>query len=319
MKLSPEMIGQLAGQAFPGATVVSYRLLEGGVTNLNYALQLRNPTAEAALRVYRADTPRPALEKEIHVLRVVMPETGVPTPRVIHFDDSRVLVDAPYAVLDLLPGEPLEKALPRLDALDQGTVGYEAGRYLAKLHSIPLEAFGHFLGDDPQASASEKAYTLARAVEWLDACDEHGLIAGPLVAELRRLVARSGVLDRESACFVHGDYHCSNINVEEGWGGFHVTGVFDFAHAQGWSPEWDMVRLMGSLGGGYPALVKGFFDGYADTAGLPENLWPRLRLYRLIMHVGDVIRAHRAADGALLEGHQARLYRFLEEVRKELG
>ncbi|UCC65247.1 MAG: aminoglycoside phosphotransferase family protein, partial [Anaerolineae bacterium] len=283
MKLSPETVEQLAGQAFPGATVVSYRLLEGGVTNLNYALQLRNPTAEAALRVYRADTPQPALEKELYVLRVVMPETGVPTPRVIHFDDSRALVDAPYAVLDLLPGEPLEKALPRLDALDQGTVGYEVGRYLAKLHSIPLEAFGHFLGDDPQASASEKAYTVARAGAWLDDCGERGLIAEPLVAELRRLLARSGVLDRESACFVHGDYHCSNNNVEEGWGGFHVTGVFDFAHAQGWSPEWDMARLIGSLGEGYPALVRGFFDGYADTAGLPENLWPRLRLYRLVM------------------------------------
>ncbi|UCC63104.1 MAG: phosphotransferase [Anaerolineae bacterium] len=134
-----------------------------------------------------------------------------------------------------------------------------------------------------------------------------------------RLLARSGVLDRENACFVHGDYHCSNVNVEEGWGGFHVTGVFDFAHAQGWSPEWDMARLMGSLGEGYPALVRGFFDGYADTAGLPENLWPRLRLYRLVMQVGDLVRAYLAADEALLEGHQARLYRFLEEARGAAG
>jgi len=313
MALTPETIAQLARQAFPEATVVAHRPLEGGVTNLNYALQLQNPTAQVALRVYLPDTSKPTLDKEMYVLRVIMPETGVPTPRVIHFDDSRTLVDRPYAVLNLLPGEPLEKALPRIDELDQEAVGYEMGRYLDKLHSIPLEKFGEFLGEDRRASANEKTYTVARTVAWLEVCDEHDLLDEPATVALRRFVRRTGVLNRTSACFVHGDYHAGNINVEEGVAGFHVTGVFDFEHAQGWSPEWDMATLLGHVSGDYPALVKGFFDGYADTAGLPADLWERLRVYQAVRTVGQVIRAHRRGDESSLPMHQARVYRFLEE------
>ena len=312
MELSPETIKQLARQAFPEATVVSCRPLEGGLTNLNYALQLQNPTTEVALRIYRPDTPPRTLEKEMYVLRVVMPETGVPTPRVIHFDDSGTLIDRPYAVLNLLPGERLEKALPRMDELDQESVGYEVGRYLAKLHSIPLDKFGEFLGQDARASVNEKAYTVARAVEWLDVCEENGLLGESAIAELRGIVGQTRALNRESACFVHGDYHRGNVNVKEGIAGFHVTGVFDFARAQGWSPEWDMARLVGGIFDDYPSLVKGFFDGYADTTGLAENLWERLAVYRPVTNLGEVVNAHYRGDDSSLEKYRARLYRFLE-------
>jgi aminoglycoside phosphotransferase (APT) family kinase protein len=312
MELAAEIIGKMARQAFPEATVVSYRLLEGGVTNLNLALELKNPKTEVALRVYRPDVPAQTVEKEMYVLRVVMPETGVPTPRVIRFDDSQVLVDRPYAVLSLLPGERLEQALPRMDEMDQETVGYEAGRYLAKLHSIPLDRFGEFLGQDPRASVDEKAYTVALVLEWLDICEEHDLLDRSAVAELRRLAGRTRALNRESACFVHGDYHGGNINVEEGWGGYHVIGVFDFAYAQGWSPEWDMVGLYSDVAENRPSLAKGFLDGYADTVGLPENLWQRLQVYESVVLVAAVVRAHRANDAALLSARQDRLYRFLE-------
>jgi len=313
MGISPETIEQLVLQTFPQASVVTCRRLEGGVTNLNYALQLDNPTAEVALRVYQPDTPQDTLDKEIYVLRVTMPETGVPTPRIIHFDDSRTLVDRPYAVLNLLPGEPLEKVLPNMDELDQEAVGYEMGRYLAKLHSIPLEQFGEFLGQDPLASASEKAYTVARLTEWLDTCQENDLLDEPAIAKLRRFVERTRALNRESACFVHGDYHQGNITVKEGVAGFHVTGVFDFEHAQGWSPEWDMATLLSHVSDEHPALAKGFLDGYADTTGLPQDLWERLRVYQAVGSIALVVHAHRLGDAASLKTHQAKLYRFLEE------
>lgn len=317
MELSPETVERLARRAFPGASVASYRLLAGGGATLNYALQLQSPTTEIVLRLYRSDAPPGALDKEMYVLRVAMPETGVPTPRVIHFDGSRTLVDRPYAMLSLLPGEPLAALLPRMDEQEQETVGYEAGRYLAKLHGIPLDRFGEFLGEDPLASAGEKTYTVARAVECLDWCEENRLLDEPTVAELRRLVGQSRALNRERACFVHGDYHIGHVNVEEGWGGFHVTGVLGFARAQGWSPEWDMARLLDEASDDYPALVKGFLDGYADTAGLPANLWVRLRVYRAVAGVAALVRAYRAGDESSVKVRQARLHRFLAGETEE--
>jgi aminoglycoside phosphotransferase (APT) family kinase protein len=313
MRLSPETIEQLARQAFPEATLVSHRLLEGGVAHLNYALQLQDPSTEVALRVYGPDTPRGRLDKEMYVLRVIMPETGVPTPRVIHFDDSRALVNRPYAVLNLLPGGPLAQVIDRMDALDQETTGYEMGRYLAKLHSIPLEKFGEFLGEDPQASVNEKAYTVARAMAWLEVCEEKDLLEESTTTAVRRFVRQTRALNRHNACFVHGDYYAENVNVEEGIGGFHVTGVFDFAHAQGWSPEWDMGTLLSDLADDYPTLAKGFLDGYADTRGLPEDLWERLRVYQAMALVGQLIDADRRGDESSLQMRQARVHRFLEQ------
>lgn len=313
MEFSTETIEQLARRAFPQAMVVSSRLLAGGRNALNYALQLQNPTVEVVLRLYHPDTPPATLEKEMYALRVIMPETGVPTPRVIHLDASRALLERPFALLNLLPGEPLSAALPRMTAPDREAVGYEAGRYLAKLHSVPLDKFGEFLGQDAQASSDEKAYTNARAAEWLEVCEQNTLLDGATLAELRRLVGQSQALKRQRPCFVHGDYGPGHINVEEGWGGFHVTGVFGFAQAQGWSPEWDVARLLHETSADYPGLVKGFLDGYADTAGLPLNLWQRLPIYGAVVGVALVSLAHRAGDQASLETHRACLHRFLQE------
>lgn len=313
MELSPKTMEDLIHEAFPEAIVVSHHPLESESASQNYILELKSPSGEITLRIYPPDMPQHTIEKEMHILRVVMPETGVPTARVIHWDNSRTVIDHPYAILNLLPGEPLQKALPRMDELDKETVGYEMGRYLAKLHSIPLPTFGQFLSPDPRASISEKAYTVAQVIEWLTTCEDHNLLEESAISHLRRFMGQTRVLDRERACFVHGSYHERNINVEEGVAGFHVTGVFNFEHAQGWSPEWDMANLYGYVFDDHPALVKGFLDGYADTAKLPENLWHRLEVYQQVMNVRQLVYAHSAGDESSLKAHQARVHRSLEK------
>jgi len=311
MKFVPKTIENLVRQAFSDTTVISCRPLEGDSANLNYVVQLQNPSIEIVLRIYHRDTPKPQLEKEMHVLRIVMPETGVPTARVIHFDDSRTIIDQPYAVFNLLPGESLEKALPRMDEQDQEAVGYEMGRYLARLHSIPLENFGQFLADDPLASTSEKNYTVARVMEWLQVCEKNALLDKSAVVALQRFVRQTHALGRREACFVHGSYHERNTTVQEGIAGFHVTGVFDFEHAQGWSPEWDMANLFGHVADRHPSLIRGFLDGYADTKSLPDNFWDRLEVYQQAVNICYVVRAYRTGDKSLLKVHQAQVHRFL--------
>lgn len=311
MELCPSAIENMIRQAFPQANVVSHHPLESGLIKQDYVVQLQNPSVQVVLRIYLRDAPHYKIEKEMHLLQVVMPETGVPTARVIHFDDDRTIIDRPYAVLNYLPGEPLEKILPRMDEPDQRAVGYEAGRYLAKLHSIPLAKFGQFSGDDPSALTSEKGYTVARVAEWLDICEENGLLNDSAIVALRHLVGQTPVLDRQKACFVHGGYHGENINVQEGVAGFHVTGVFNFEHAQGWSPEWDMARLLGLVFDDYPALVQGFLDGYADTERLPDNFWDRFEIYQQAMNIYHIVCAHLTGNESSLKMHQARLYRFL--------
>lgn len=316
MELDRETIEKLIRQAFPQATVISSRLLESKSLNSNYALQLQNPSAEIVLRIYRPGIAQHTVEKEMHVLRVVMPETGVPTFRVIHFDTAQTIIDSSYAVLNLLPGEPLENALPRMDELDLEATGYEMGRYLAKLHTIPLQKYGEFMGRDPLTSNNEKTYTLARLMEWLELCEQHRLLDSSIITELQSLASQTLVLDRSPACFVHGNYHQRNIKVQEGVAGFHVTGVFNFEDAQGWSPEWDMTNLFGCVFDDYPAMIQGFLDGYVDTGELPEKFWDRLRIYRHVRNVYRVLCAHRAGNETLLKTKQEQLHHFVKNKQE---
>jgi len=320
MKIFLETIENLARQAFPRATLVSHHLLAKDSGNLDYLLQLQEPAVKIILRIYPDVMSELDIEKEIYVLRVVMPETGVPTRRVIHFDDSRTVADWPFALLNFLPGEPLKKALSRMDEMDQESAGYEMGRYLAKLHTIPLDKFGEFLGNDPESSASEKAYTLTRFTDWLGFCEEKSLLNSSAIAELYRLAGQTRALDRDKACFVHGNYHGGNISLEEGFGGFHVTGVFNFGHARGWSPEWDMACLAVHDLDDYPSCMKGFLDGYVDAARFPENFWERFVLYQLVANVRFTLDAYGQDDESLLNLYRARLYRSLENrLDKSVG
>ena len=309
-ELSTEIITAIVRRVFPDALVEECRRFEGEHENLNYDLRLRNPTMEAVLRVYRQGSAGRGPRKEAHVLRIITPETGVPTPRVLLFDDSGTLVPQPVALLTRLPGGPLAAVLSQMDEGDQEIVGYEIGRYLAKLHSIPLECFGEFFVDDPLGEASEKAYTLRRVRVWLEGCTERELLESAAVTTLERVFARTDRLARPMACFVHGDFEAGHVMIEAGAGGYHVIGVLDFQRSQGWSPEWDVARLANQVFDDCPLLEKGFLDGYADAAGLPADFWERLRLYRLAVALFSLVEA----EAEEVDHWQGRVLRLLEAV-----
>jgi aminoglycoside phosphotransferase (APT) family kinase protein len=309
-ELPAETITAIVHRAFPDAQVEECHPFADEHEGLNYDLRLRNPVMEVVLRVYWRESAGRGPWKETHVLRIITPETGVPAPRVLLFDDSAALVPKPVALHTRLPGGPLAAVLAQMDEGDQETVGYETGRYLAKLHSIPLERFGEFFADDPLSDASEKAYTLQRMQGWLEVCTERELLEPDAVSAVQRVFVQTRRLVRPLACFVHGDFEAGHIVVEAGAGGYHVTGVLNFQCGQGWSPEWDMARLANQVFDEYPPLAKGFLDGYADTAGLPADFWERLRLYQLAAALASLVEA----GAKEVELWQKRVSLLLEEV-----
>jgi Ser/Thr protein kinase RdoA (MazF antagonist) len=311
-EFTPNQVVKLLQPAFPEAKVLALQRLPGGFVNHLYLVDLERPTARVVLKIYLQESAKQKPEKETWVLRRVASEAGVPVPHVIYFDGERRLIEHPYAIHTWVPGEPLERLLPTMDEFDQETVGYDMGRYAAKMHHVAAPRFGEFLSPDPLAGPDEAQYVRARVERWLEPIQAHSLLEPYLVRRVRQQLDTTPHLAFRSPCLVHGDYHEANVHVERGVVSYHVTGVFDFEHAQGWSPEWDLVKLYGYAFDTYPALSVGFLKGYTDTHRLPEPFAARLHLYRLIGAVGYVAYFFRTGEVDKLREHVACIRTLLD-------
>jgi aminoglycoside phosphotransferase (APT) family kinase protein len=180
---------------------------------------------------------------------------------------------------------------------DLATIGYEAGRYLGRIHQIPLDVFGEFWPDAShvpgphqhaadQSIRHEKAYLLSQVAPWLEACAGQALLPAETIEALGQLFARTELLDRGQACLIHGAYDAHSVIVERGTTGYHVTGILDLEHAIGGSPELDMSYFLGyrfeketTFQG--ERVRKEFLDGYAESGEIRADFWDRLRIYQL--------------------------------------
>ncbi len=313
-EIPTEKIRAIIRKVFPQAEVESYQKSGPGFAHLHYDLCLSNPEMGLTLKIYLRPTEKREPWKETYILKRVAGETGVPVPQVLLFDDSGQLLDRPYAVHTRLPGRSLDVVLPEMVEEDIEMVGYEMGRYLARLHVMSGERYGDYFVEDPLASPDERDYTLARVDSWLKECEDNHLIHPNMVEILRQTFEGADFLDQEKPCLVHGDYHEGNVNVEEGTVGYHVTGVFGFEHSQAWSREWDMVKLFGHVFDYYPILQEGFLNGYTESVELSERFWDRLKLYQLAMTIFQVRYGHHIGNAGLTKSYQERLSRLLESI-----
>lgn len=315
-EIPTERVQTIVRRVFPAAEIQSYQL-KSSLTSLVYELRLSNPQMDLTLKVYLRPTEKREPWRETYILKRVAEETGVPVPQVLLFDDSGQLLDTPYALHTHLPGCSLRTVLPEMAQEDIEVVGYEMGRYLARLHVMTGERYGDYFVEDPLAHPRERDYTLARVDSWLKECEDHRLIQPNLIETLRQTFERADCLDQEKPCLVHGDYHEGNVRVEKGTVSYHVTGISGFEYSQAWSREWDMVKLFGHVFERYPVLQDGFLDGYTESVELSERFWDRLRLYQLAISVFQIQYGHSIGDADLTKDYQERLSPLLESILKE--
>ena len=320
-QLSPDQILHHVRVVFADADVVSSTIFPGRHANLNYGLELVNPTMSAVLKVYLPSVAGHAPRKETQLLRLLTSETGVPVPRVLHFEESLHSKDpadaqspVAWALHTRLPGQSLHQMWDTLADWELGTIGYEMGRYLGHIHQIPLEDFGEIFVPDPQNAPSEREYVIARVNQWLAACARHQLLSVRTLHTLGQVFADTELLERRQACLTHGDYRVENIIVERGATGHHVTGILELEHAKGGSPELDMSKLFIQHYRSSPTLQKDFLDGYAEAGELGAHFWERLRLYQSFSHLEAILQAHDREQGGLEEEHRQRLSQLADQL-----
>jgi len=280
--LTEEEIAGIVDRVFPGVRLVQSEYRPGNRIADRYALQLEHLT-ELSLQVYRQGTPGRVPDQEVRLLRLLTSETGVPVPRVLLVDENGPTGERPrWVLLSHVPGQPLAQVRKNLDSWDLESVGYDAGRYLAHIHQIRLDAFGTLFSDGTDNEMQEKAHVLATVDLCIEECLSNHLLEKADAHVLRDRLADTHLLTRRQPCLLHGDFWSANLIVERGATGHHVTGIQGFSYAQGGSPEQDIATLFVVDLDDDKAAQRQFLDGYAESGELTASFWDRLRLYKAV-------------------------------------
>jgi aminoglycoside phosphotransferase (APT) family kinase protein len=192
---------------------------------------------------------------------------GIRTPRLLAFDDSRVLIDRPFTLWERVHGLTLGRtALP---VRQREQVWHDIGRELARLHDAIRVC------PDPQGYLDTPGYEpdLEPVVDRLVSA---GAAPPAVTREIRVLLERLAPHVRagsQSRCFVHNDLHEMNVMCSPDG---RLLALLDWGDAGWGDPVLDFVAVPLDL---LPAALAGY--GEANRARLgpfPEAriAWARL-------------------------------------------
>lgn len=248
-----------------------------------------------SVRVLRYE--RNILDAEVRVLNILSKlQAPLRTPKVLAFDQSCSIVEAPYAIIEYIPGEPLDKLRPALSKSDAAAVDKACGHHLRFVHNITRANSGDDRPDGPISEFGLCAIDAPRFATWREAFSDHllGLLSdgeeagveGIPYNDIRATLSAYGSIFDEvtEPRLVIWDMWDGNILVSfsdpSTKSGASVSGTIDYERALWGDPL--METTFKSLQGTSPALLEAY--------GAKE-LTPKERLRRVFydLHFSLVI------------------------------
>ncbi|MBZ0280677.1 MAG: phosphotransferase [Anaerolineae bacterium] len=219
---------------------------------------------------------------------------GVPVPQVIAADSSKILLPHDYLLMTKLEGQPTIHTWVELSPEQQANVAYQAGQHLARIHSVTLEKFGNYAGQ-------ERAFD-----GWYDAMWDYihryateavaqKLLEPAITAQVEAIFKRhKAVFDAiPQSRLVHRDFQFTNILQKDG----QVTGILDFEWSLGGDPSYDFI-LREQWEEECPGSHEHLYAGYTSLRPLAADHDLRVRLHWLFFVLEWVVDGFDAADSA---------------------
>jgi aminoglycoside phosphotransferase (APT) family kinase protein len=268
-----EMVAPIAG----GAVLREFELLEGGLVNTVYRVQLAPGGTTMALRVYPEGS-ADAIHSECRILSEL--NDDLPVSHVLFADPDGRVCGQPYLIYRWVDGITLNEyrrgALPS----ELARLAHPLGRLTARISAHPST-----IGRAPRPVATELEAALIRL--------HVGLARERLGAQIADLLA--GLLEEnaellgscESDGLVHGDYGGRNLLIAPDPEGWHVSAVLDWDAAASGSALWDVGSFFRYSRRYDAVFTDGFAEGYRAAGGeLPDDWWLTARLLDATRVVG---------------------------------
>ena len=168
-----------------------------------------------------------------------------------------------YSIQSWIDGEDAENLVMSMDAESQYRYGLDAGRILAKIHTIPAPV------DAPDWKTRFNA-KIDRKIAMYEACElkyKNGDAFLQYISENRHL------LRGRPQSYQHGDYHIGNMMIDRNG----VLTIIDFDRDDYGDP-WEEFNRIVWCAQAAPTFASGMVDGYFDGK-VPMDFWKLLALY----------------------------------------
>ena len=184
---------------------------------------------------------------------------GIPMCLPLEFGQNE---EGVYSLTTFIDGEDMESAIASLPKREQFRLGEEAGRHLAKLHTLAAPA-------DAEDWESRFNRKIDRKIQGYAECplrfDGDANILG-YIRENRSLLAG------RPQCMQHGDYHIGNLMLSRG-----EVVMIDFNRFD-WGDPWEEFNRIVWCAQASPAFASGRVRGYFGGEP-PKEFWHLLALY----------------------------------------
>ena len=183
---------------------------------------------------------------------------------VVEADDHIGPDGAVYSIQTWIDGVDAEEAVMAMDADAQYRYGLDAGRILAKIHTVPAPA------DAPDWETRFNT-KIDRKIAMYEACPLKYDCGGE--AFLEYIARNRHLLRGRPQSYQHGDYHIGNMMIDKNG----ILTIIDFDRDDFGDP-WEEFNRIVWCAQAAPAFASGMVDGYFDGK-VPMEFWKLLALY----------------------------------------
>ena len=188
-------------------------------------------------------------------------QLGIPMCLPVEFGTSE---EGAYSIQSWIDGEDAEEKVMAMDVAEQYRYGLDAGRILAKIHTIPAPK------DAPRWETRFNA-KIDRKIAMYESCELKYESGGD--AFLSYLAENRYLLRGRPQSYQHGDYHIGNMMIDQDG----VLTIIDFDRDDFGDP-WEEFNRIVWCAQAAPAFASGMVDGYFDGK-VPMEFWKLLALY----------------------------------------
>lgn len=185
---------------------------------------------------------------------------GVPMCEALEFGTCD---EGVYSVQTWIEGRDAEELLPELSEEAQYRYGYESGKILQKIHSIPA----------PEGIEDWEVYFNRKADRKIEMYEECPLKYENGHAFIGYINANRHLLQGRPRTYQHGDYHVGNMMIDKSGKLF----IIDF-NRNDFGDPWEEFNRIVWCAQAAPKFASGVVDGYFDSE-VPMEFWRLLALY----------------------------------------